>query len=85
VKHPPTHRYRFTSAVICTLSVLAIAAPSAEAKTKAKPKAKATKSAAAKGALPALKVIDLTSGKTIDLASLNASTKPQLVWFWAPT
>lgn len=34
---------------------------------------------------PRLKVLDLATAKTIDLASLNVSAKPQLIWFWAPT
>ena len=48
-----------------------------------------TKVARTKTALPTtfprLKVLDLATAKTIDLASLNVSAKPQLIWFWAPT
>ena len=41
--------------------------------------------ASAPTTFPKLKVLDLATGKTIDLASLNVSAKPQLIWFWAPT
>ncbi len=34
---------------------------------------------------PKLKVLDLATAKTFDLATLNVSAKPQLIWFWAPT
>ena len=48
-----------------------------------------TKLASAKSAVPTtfpkVKVIDLATAKTVDLASFNVTNKPQLVWFWAPT
>lgn len=46
---------------------------------------KAAQVASAPTTFPKLKVLDLATGKTIDLASLNVSAKPQLIWFWAPT
>jgi len=41
---------------------------------------------AAEGAspLPAVDVVDVTSGETVALASLLPADKPTLVWMWAP-
>lgn len=43
-------------------------------------------SAAAQGAspLPAVDVVDVSSGDTVALASLLPADKPTLVWMWAP-
>lgn len=42
--------------------------------------------AAAEGgsALPAVDVVDVTSGETVALASLLPADKPTLLWMWAP-
>lgn len=53
--------------------------------TKATPKVAKAAKAAAPSTFPSVKVIDLATSKSVDLASFNVTTKPQLVWFWAPT
>ena len=75
----------FAVAAACVAAVSATALPAFAA---SKPsKAPQTKTAPVKSAptFPKMKVLDLATAKTIDLASLNVTTKPQLVWFWAPT
>ncbi len=91
----PLRVKRFAGAALAAITGLSLVMGAASAATKAvpKPSAKspsksATKSAAAKvmpTTFPAIKVIDLATSKTIDLATLNVTSKPQLVWFWAPT
>ena len=34
---------------------------------------------------PSVKVIDLATSKSMDLATFNVTTKPQLVWIWSPS
>ncbi len=34
---------------------------------------------------PAVKVVDLKTGKTVSLASNNGGKLPTLAWFWAPS
>lgn len=34
--------------------------------------------------LPAVDVVDVTSGETVALASLLPADKPTLLWMWAP-
>lgn len=66
---------------LATVVASGVAAPSVGAATKTTKSVKA----AAPTTFPKLKVLDLATSKTIDLASLNRSAKPQLIWFWAPT
>jgi hypothetical protein len=33
---------------------------------------------------PSVKVVDIKTGKTVDLASNNGGKLPTLAWFWAP-
>ena len=33
---------------------------------------------------PSVKVVDLKTGKTVDLAANNGGKLPTLAWFWAP-
>ena len=78
----PQRLFAVAAAAACVAAVSALPA------TAAKPsKALQTKTAPAKLAatFPKMKVLDLATAKTIDLASLNVTTKPQLIWFWAPT
>lgn len=93
---PPTLRVkRFAAVAFVAITGFGLLTDVAGAATKAvpKPSAKspsksASKSAAAKlvpTTFPAVKVIDLATSKTIDLATLNVTSKPQLVWFWAPS
>lgn len=74
----------FAVAAACVAAMSATALPAIAA---TKPKALPTKTASAKSppTFPKMKVLDLATAKTIDLASLNVTTKPQLIWFWAPT
>lgn len=70
-------------ALALLLSTGGVAGATSKAR-QAPPKAAASKTVAPT-TFPKVKVIDLTTAKTVDLASLNVTTKPQLVWFWAPT
>ncbi|MBT8214083.1 MAG: hypothetical protein KJP12_02585 [Acidimicrobiia bacterium] len=36
------------------------------------------------GALPAVEVLDVATGDTVDVSTFLPSDKPLLVWFWAP-
>ncbi|NNK91834.1 MAG: hypothetical protein HKO87_05320 [Acidimicrobiia bacterium] len=36
------------------------------------------------GALPAVEVLDVATGDSVDVSTLLPSDKPLLVWFWAP-
>ena len=36
------------------------------------------------GALPAIQVADVRDGSTLSLDSLAPTSRPLLVWFWAP-
>jgi len=36
------------------------------------------------GPLPAVDVVDVTSGETVNLGSLLPADKPTLVWMWSP-
>lgn len=65
-------------------TAVALTAP-AGAATKTTKAAKAKPAAKGPTTFPALKVLDLATAKTVDLATLNVSKKPQLIWFWAPT
>ena len=38
----------------------------------------------AKSPLPVMNVTEVTTGKTVALATTFDGTKPMLVWFWAP-
>jgi hypothetical protein len=40
--------------------------------------------AAAASVLPAVEVLDVPSGTTVDLSSLIPADLPTLLWFWAP-
>lgn len=89
---PPTLRVkRFAAVAFVAITGFGLLTDVAGAATKAVPKPSAkspSKSAAAKlvpTTFPAVKVIDLATSKTIDLATLNVTSKPQLVWFWAPS
>ena len=82
-----TQRVVFAAAAVgigCIVAMPLVASPVSAATT---PKAAKNANVAVKAptTFPTLKVLDLATGKTIDLASFNVSTKPQLVWFWAPT
>ncbi len=57
----------------------------AASKTTKAPVKVATSKSAVPTSFPKVKVIDLATAKTVDLATFNVTTKPQLVWFWAPT
>jgi hypothetical protein len=84
----PLPRIRRSLALAGALTLALTGAASGAAKTtKAAKVAKAATKAAAVAptTFPSVKVIDLSSSKSFDLASLNVTTKPQLVWFWAPT
>ena len=92
--HPRSVRLLFAIAAVGAASVVAVGAVAQPALAVAKPAQTAqtatqTKVARTKTPLPTtfprLKVLDLATAKTIDLASLNVSAKPQLIWFWAPT
>ena len=86
---------RLTGAAVVAIVGTSFLVDFASAATKAvpKPSAKSPGKSAAKSAtakvipttFPSVKVIDLATSKTIDLATLNVTSKPQLVWFWAPS
>ncbi len=61
--------------LICLLPALALAACGSSEPEAAR---------AGGGPLPALDVVDLRDGGTIDLAAVPEAGKPLLVWFWAP-
>lgn len=70
-------------AVIATCLILPFGVPSrVDAATKKTPKSAST---ATQSPFPDVTVNELPSGKPFAFASLAASTKPVLVWFWAPT
>ena len=84
---PPTRSTRrafATAALFLTATFAAGSLSSPVAAATKTTKAVKAKSAAAK-TFPNLKVLDLATAKSIDLATLNVSAKPQLIWFWAPT
>jgi hypothetical protein len=82
MRTPPMQR----SLVLAAALTLGLAGAASGATKTTKAPAKAAKAAkAAPTTFPSVKVIDLATSKSTDLASLNVTTKPQLVWFWAPT
>ena len=68
------------------------AAPATAAATTAAPATAAATTAATTGVppdrsasiLPSVRMIDVTRGTTVDLASLIPARRPLLLWFWAP-
>ncbi len=90
--HPKNDRRRPSVAIAATGLALAfcgaaLASPASAATKTTKASTPAKASAAVKGptTFPKLKVLDLATAKSMDLATLNVTKKPQLVWFWAPT
>ncbi len=83
--HPRTLRFRLVAVVAGAASVVGVGALAQPVGAATKPSKAARTKTAAPTTFPKLKVLDLATAKTIDLATLNVSAKPQLIWFWAPT
>ena len=83
--HPRSVRLFIAIAAVGAASVAAVGAMASPAGAATKLSKTAQTKAAVPTTFPRLKVLDLATAKTIDLASLNVSAKPQLIWFWAPT
>lgn len=79
---------RLVGSTAAALTLAAVAFGAVEpARAAAKPASAAKTKSVAKipSTLPSFKVIDLATAKAVDLGSFNVSSKPQLIWFWAPT
>lgn len=83
--HLTSPRRLIVAIAVCAASVVGVGALAQPVGAAAKPSKAALPKAAAPTTFPKLKVLDLATAKTIDLASFNVSAKPQLIWFWAPT
>ncbi len=83
--HPRSLRHMIAGIAIGAVSVVGVGAIAQPVSATAKPSKAARTKAAVPAPFPKLKVLDLATAKTIDLATLNLSAKPQLIWFWAPT
>lgn len=81
---PNSARRLIAIVAVGAASALGIGALAQPAGAVTKP-TKAVRKATPRTTFPKLKVLDLATAKTIDLASFNVSAKPQLIWFWAPT
>ncbi len=82
---PSSARLLIATVAVSAASLVGVGAITAPAIAASKTSKPVKTKPAAPTTFPKLKVLDLATAKTIDLASLNVSTKPQLVWFWAPT
>ncbi len=65
-------RFVVAGAATAALFATAVAGPAAPA------------SAQSVKGYPSVKVVDLKTGKTVNLAVNNATKLPTLAWFWAP-
>ena len=83
--HPRSPRFLVASVALVAVSVVGVCAIAQPVSATAKPSKAARTKTAVPAPFPKLKVLDLATAKTIDLATLNITAKPQLIWFWAPT
>ncbi len=71
-----TSRSLFKKFALASASMVALLGPVAGSSTPA--------SAQEVKGYPSVKVVDLKTGKTVNLASNNNGKLPTLAWFWAP-
>ena len=74
----------FSLAAILASPASSFAASKTKSTVKPAKSEKSAKAAIFKSDLPSMKVLELSSGKQVDLAAFADGKKPSLIWFWAP-